>query len=81
MGIDCRKFLEIKDDLVQIKDQADKVILNKNMKLVIRAKVDQGLMMSDKGSRVRYAVVRAIPHDFKSENADLLKKLDIYKNK
>ena len=82
MGMTATQFCnEMKDDLEEIKDQASKVMMNQNLSLVISAKVENSMMNShEEGPRIRYTIVRAIPHDFKAENSELLKKLAMYQN-
>lgn len=69
----------MKDDLEQTKEQANKVMMSQNLSLIICAKVDKSQMLSyEEGPRIRYTIVRAIQHDFKAENTELLKRLEMY---
>ena len=72
----------MKDDLGQINNQVDKVLMNRNFSLIVSAKVEESQMLSkEEGPRIRYTIQRALQHDFKAENTELLKRLEIYQNK
>ena len=70
----------MKDDLEQTKEQANQIMMSKNLSLIISAKVDRSQSLSfEEGPRIRYTVVRVVQHDFKTENTELLKRLEMYK--
>ena len=87
IGMPCSDFYNIAEDADQVKAQVRKMLFQK-MRLVIRAKLDVfnepaifvGAALDRKPS-IRFTVVRAIPHDIKSENAELLDRLSIYAKK
>lgn len=83
----CCDFYNIAEDVDQVRAQARKMLF-RSMQLVIRAKLDifnePAIFVGaafDRRPSIRFTVVRAIPHDIKSENAELLNRLAIYAKK